>query len=188
MVRAFLPDPIEPDVLHTLLRVATRTPSAGFCQGVSLVVLRGSETARYWDTTLAHPRRASFAWPRLLAAPVLVLIAADPRAYTERYEESDKAHTGLGAGADRWPQPMWFVDAGMTAMALLYAATGAGLGACFFGVFDHEAPLKARLGIPDAVRLAGTVALGHPDPAADRPSRSSGRPRRADVIRYSRWE
>ena len=39
-----------------------------------------------------------------------------------RYAEEDKARTGLGAGADAWAVPYWWVDGGMAAMTLLLAA------------------------------------------------------------------
>lgn len=191
MVRAFRPDPVAPDVLDRVLDAARRAPSAGFTQGVDLLVLEGpTDTARYWDTTLAPERRNGFPWPRLLDAPVLVVVCADPSAYVARYGEHDKAHTGLGAGAAQWAVPFWFVDAGMAAENLLLAATASGLGACLFGVFDHEPAVARAFGIPDGVRTVAAVALGHPDPGADRPSRSAAtRTRRAvgDQVHRGRW-
>jgi nitroreductase len=188
MVRAFRADAVEPAVLERALRPATRAPSAGNSQGVSLVVLQGERARDYWDTTLPSDRRAGFPWPGLLDAPVLVVVAVDPRAYVSRYGESDKQATGLGATADAWPQPMWFIDAGMAVQALLLGAVDESLGACFFGVFDHEASVRALLGAPDDVRIAGTVALGHADPSRDRPSRSAARARRSDVVRFGWWQ
>lgn len=191
MVRAFRPDPIEHALLERVLDAARRAPSAGFTQGVDLLVLEGSaQTASYWDTTLAPERRAGFPWPGLLVAPVLVVVCADPAAYVARYAEADKAHTGLGDGAERWAVPFWFVDAGMAAQNLLLAATAAGLGACLFGVFEHEPAVCAAFGVPAGVRTVATIALGHPDPSADRPSRSaSTRPRRpiGDLVHRGRW-
>ena len=187
MVRAFLPDPLGAPVIAGILEAATRGPSAGHAQGVSLIVLHEGRQRVYWDTTLAPERREHFPWPGLLDAPVLVVVAADPDAYVERYAEPDKRASGLGAGAGAWPQPMWFVDGGMAVMAILYAAADAGVGACFFGVFDHEPALRNVLGVPDHVRLVGTVALGMADPERDRPSRSAARPRRDDVVRFGGW-
>ena len=187
MVRAFLPEPLETSVIAQVLLPATRGPSAGHAQGVSLIVLRDGRQDAYWDTTLPPDRRAQFPWPGLLDAPVLVVVAVDPDSYADRYAEADKLATGLGAGPDAWPQPMWFVDGGMAVLAILYGATDAGLGACFFGVFGHEAALRDALGAPEQIRLVGTVALGVPDPARDRPSRSAARPRRDDVVRFGGW-
>jgi len=187
MVRAFLPDPLSPSLIAQVLAPATRGPSAGHAQGVTLIVLDRGAQHDYWDTTLPPERRARFPWPGLLDAPVLVVVAVDPDASVARYAEGDKAASGLGADTGAWPQPMWFVDGGMAVMAILYSAADAGLGACFFGVFDHEAPLRAALRVPNHIRLIGTVALGMADPARDRASMSTARPRRGDVVRFGRW-
>jgi nitroreductase len=93
----------------------------------------------------------------------------------ERYGEPDKAATGLGAGPGAWPVPYWWVDAGMAAEHLLLGAVEAGLGACFFGLFDHEAAVLAALAVPSGWRAVGTIALGHPAP--DEPGQSAARPR-----------
>ena len=190
MVRALHHDRLEPEVVARLLGAANRAPSAGFAHGVDLVVLDGpEETARYWDVTLAPDRRAAFAWPGLLDAPVLVVVCADPEAYVARYREPDKLRSGLGAGAEAWAVPFWFVDAGMVTQNLLLAAVDEGLGACFFGVFDHEVVVKAALGIPAHVRTVGTIAIGRIAAESGRTGRSSGRARRGvgDVVHRGRW-
>jgi len=184
MVRAFTAEPVDPSVVDGLVDLARRAPSAGNSQGMAYVVLIGpQETARYWDVTLPAERRAGFRWPGLVAAPVLVLVLVRPDAWVERYGEPDKAATGLGEGTDAWPVPYWWVDAGMAVEHLLLGAVDAGLGACFFGVFDHEAALLAALGVPEGWRAVGTVALGHPAP--DEPGRSARRPRASlDEVRH----
>ena len=148
-------------------------------------MLRGDEVDRYWETTLADA--ASFRWQGLLAAPVLVIPYVRPEAYSDRYAEHDKVATGLGAGADAWPTPYWWVDGGAAVQNLLLAVTAAGLGACLFGQFDHEAAVRAAFGVPDDRRAIGTVALGHPAP--DAPGRSAGRRRPAldDIVHRGRW-
>jgi nitroreductase len=190
MVRAFESRPVPPDVLDRVLDVARRVPAAGNTQGLDLVVLEGPEqTARYWDATLAPERREGFPWPRLLDAPVLIVPVGDPAAYVDRYAEPDKAGTGLGEGLDAWPVPYWYVDTAFAAMLALLAAVDEGLGALFFGQFEHEAAVKAALGIPADRRPVGTIALGYAAPAADRPSLSSQRPRRPldSIIHRAHW-
>jgi len=71
--------------------------------------------------------------------------------------------------------PYWWVDGGMAVEHLLLGAVDAGLGACFFGLFDHETAVLAALGVPDGWRALGCVAVGHPAP--DEPGRSATRPR-----------
>ena len=48
---------------------------------------------------------------------VIVLPLADADAYVSRYAQPDKERTGLGASADAWPVPYWYIDTGMAAMA-----------------------------------------------------------------------
>lgn len=188
MVRAFSSEPIDAEILDRLLTDALRAPSAGNSQGTELVVLVGpEETARYWDAALPSERRDGFAWPDLLAAPVLVLVLADRRRYLDRYAEPDKAASGLGSDAAAWSTPYWLVDGGMAVHTLLLGAVDAGLGALLFGLFAHESAVRADLGIPEDRDVIGVVALGHPRPSL--PGRSATRPRRPtdEVIHRGGW-
>lgn len=189
MVRNYLPDPVDTGLVDELLDLARRAPSAGNTAGTHFVVLEGeAQTSRYWDTTLPPERRSDFPWPGLLSAPVLVLPCGDADAYVSRYGQADKARTGLGAGADAWGIPYWHVDTAMATMTLLHAAVAAGLGALFFGIFDHEDAICAELGIPAAVRPIGTVAMGYPAPQ-QRTSLSArrGRPELGTVVHRGSW-
>lgn len=187
MVRSFDGRPVPPELVDRLLDLARRAPSAGNVQAVSFVVLDGSETGRLWDVTLPPERRASFRWQGLPAAPVVIVPLVSPAAYPARYAEDDKAATGLGAGTDAWPVPYWWVDGGMVVHALLLAAVDAGLGALFFGLFEHEHAVLDALGVPEGWRALGAVALGWPAP--DGPGRSAGRPRPdlPEVVHRGGW-
>lgn len=187
MVRAFTDEPVDPAVVDALVDLARRAPSAGHSQGWAFVVLAGDETARYWDVTLPAERRTAFRWPGLVAAPVLIVALVRPDAWVERYAEPDKAAVGLGQGVEQWPVPYWWVDGGMAVEHLLLGAVDAGLGACFFGLFDHEAAVLQALGVPDGWRALGTVAIGHP--ADDEPGPSAARGRRplGDVLHRGGW-
>jgi nitroreductase len=187
MVRAFARRPVPRATVDDLIDLARRAPSAGNTQPWHFVVLEGEETARLWDVTLPLPRREAFRWSGLLDAPVVVVPVVDPGAYTSRYAEDDKRATGLGDGPDAWSVPYWWVDGGMAVHGLLLAAVDAGLGALFYGLFDHEAAVLAALGVPAGYRALGAVALGWPAP--DEPGRSAGRPRPAlgDVVHRGRW-
>ena len=180
MARAFSPEPVDPDLLDTLLADALRAPSAGNSQGTDLLVLVGPETARYWGASLPVERREGFGWPQLLDAPVLVVVLTDPQRYVDRYAEADKAQDAAG-----WTTPYWWVDGGMVVQRLLAGVEAAGLGALFFGVFEQEAAVRSALGIPDDLGIVGVVALGHPLPT--RPGRSAGRPKREGRIHRGGW-
>jgi nitroreductase len=189
MTRAFRVEPVARDLVDRLLDLARRAPSAGNTQGLAFLVLdQPDDVARYWSTTLPPERRAAFPWPGLLSAPVLVLPCVRAGAYLERYAEADKARTGLGAASDRWAVPYWHVDGGMAVGFLLLAAEEAGLGALLFGLFEHEAAVRAAFAIPPDWQPLGTVALGWPEPS-QRPSLSAARPRPplTEVVRRGRW-
>jgi nitroreductase len=191
MVRDFDPArPLDPATVDALIAAACRAPSAGNSQGWDFVVLEGpTQTARFWDVSLPPARRATFAWPGLLDAPVLVCPVADPGAYVARYAEADKATTGLGAGEGAWAFPYWLTDTAFATMVLLLAATDAGLGACFFGLFERAPAVASALGIPDGRIPIGMVALGHPVPGHHAPGRSATRRRRsvAEVVHRGGW-
>lgn len=189
MVRNYRDEPVPEPLVDELLTLACKGPSAGNTWGTHFVVLQGREqTGSYWDLTLPEENRAAFPWPGLLRAPVLVLPCGDSAAYVERYSEPDKARTGLGESAADWGIPYWHVDTAMATMTLLHAATNVGLGALFFGLFDHEAAVCDALGIPASVRPIGAVSLGWPADT-DRVSKSAkrGRPSHDDVVHRGQW-
>jgi nitroreductase len=190
MVRSFAPRPVDPEVVDRIVRAALSAPSAGNTRATSFVVLEGSDTARLWDVTLPAERRTAFRWPGLLEAPVVVVALVEPGAYPRRYAEDDKAATGLGAGLDAWPVPYWWVDGGMAIQTLLLGATDAGLGALFYGLFEHEEAALAALGVPEGRRALGAVALGHPAEDPGLPGRSAGRPGPPPATRIHRggWQ
>jgi nitroreductase len=188
MVRAFTSEPLLPGTVAALVDLARRAPSAGHTQGWAFVALEGpDQTDRYWNVTLTEERRARFRWPGLLTAPALVIALVRPDAWPERYAEPDKAASGLGAGSEAWSVPYWWIDGGMAVEHLLLGAVDAGLGACFFGLFGHEAAVLAELGVPDGWRALGTIAIGHP--AADEAGRSAARGRLplSDVLHRGGW-
>jgi nitroreductase len=187
MVRRFDPRPLPAEVLDRILRSATRAPSAGFSQGLDLLVLEGPEAVRgFWRAT-GDPR---FGKPYSTAEPAaIVLVLSDKQAYLDRYAEPDKA--GLGMDTEEgWPVPYWDMDAAMAAMLMLLTAVDEGVGAWWFGVFHGAEALLGDLGVPEGRRLAGAVALGWPA-ADDRPSGSARtRPRRPvdEIVHRGRWE
>jgi nitroreductase len=186
MVRRFDPRPLPAEVLDRILESATHAPSAGFSQGLDLVVLEGSEAVRgFWRAT-ADPR---FDRPYSSAEPAaIVLVLSDEQAYLRRYAEPDKAGLGMEVAAG-WPVPYWDLDAAMATMLMLLTAVDEGVGAWYFGVFHGAEALLRDLGVPTDRWLVGAVALGHPA-ADDRPSgsaRTRGRRPLDEVVHRGRW-
>lgn len=189
MVRTFSDEQLDSGDLADLLDMARRGPSAGNTQATSFLVLDTPESvSAYWDVTLAPERRPGFRWQSLLSAPALVVVATDPSAYVARYAETDKNHPRLGQSANEWDVPYWWVDAGAVAQNILLQCTDRALGACLFGLFQHEPAVKERFGVPDHIRLVATIAIGHPAP--DEPGRSAtrSRPQLTTVLHRNTWQ
>jgi nitroreductase len=187
MVRAYAADrPVPTHLLDRVCAAALRVPSAGFTQGVSLLVLTSAEQrAAYWDA--AAPGRESRWLTGLRSAPVLVLVWTSEAAYLDRYAEADKGWTDRDRG--RWSAPYWFVDAGMAALAMLLTAADVGLGACFFGVPAARIDaVRAAFGVPADQLSVGVVSLGYAA-SGDRPGSPARRSRREpdELIRHGTW-
>ncbi len=185
MVRRFDPrQPVERETVTALLDLAVRAPSAGFTQGWDFVVLDDDTgRSRFW-AAVADPRREADGWLRGVgAAPVLIVCCADPQAYLDRYAEPDKGWEDRDPA--RWPIPYWDVDTGMAGLLLLLGAVDRGLGGLFFGIpaAAHDAVRRA-LGIPEARRLVGVVAIGHEAERVTSPSLRRGRRGPAEVVHW----
>jgi len=191
MTRNFCGSSVDASLVDQVLAAALRAPSAGFAQGVDLVVLQGPERrARFWELA-SDPRWRSSGGRAagLMAAPVLVLPVAEPAAYAARYADADKSASGLaGLEPETWPVPYWLVDTAFAVMLLLLAAEGAGLGSLFFRLHGDPDAVLAGLGVPPGRCAIGAVALGHPA-APDPRTSPSRRARRTldDVVHRERW-
>ncbi|MFC3689005.1 nitroreductase family protein [Aquipuribacter hungaricus] len=188
MVRSYDPDrPVGDEVLHRLLDLATRAPSAGHSQGWDFVVLRQGALSRFWEVT-TDPGRSADRWLQgMRTAPLVLLCLSDPGRYLDRYAEPDKGRTDRDAST--WPVPWWDVDTGMASLLLLLGALDSGLGACFFGVpGDRHDAVREAFGVPGGHRVVGAVSLGHPAPVDRRsPSLRRGRRTVAEVAHDGRW-
>jgi nitroreductase len=186
MVRRFLPKPVPPDVLDRVLSTIRHVPTAGFSQGIDVIVLETSDQLeRFWRTTTPSFELPASA-PALPAGspPVVVLPFSDKRAYLKRYSRPDKA--GLGMETEQgWPVAFWDVDTAMAIMTMLLAAIDEGLGGWFFGVFHGEQELLRHLGVPEGPRLLGALGFGYADPSEPR-YRLRHRPVQ-DFVHRGRW-
>jgi nitroreductase len=177
MVRSFAPHPIaEEDVLE-LLTDALWAPTAGHSRGIRWIALVGaSDLAAYFDAATDEAWREGAARaPGLLRAAAGAVCVADPARYVERYAESDKQTSGLGAGAASWPVPYWVGDAGAATMAALLLAQERGIAASFLGSFRRTAELGALVGLAPSEIIYGTLLFGAAD-EGDRRSSSLDRP------------
>ncbi len=162
MVRHFTDRPVDPQHVDALLAAALRAPSAGFTQGIRLLVLtEAADRRRLWaasDWVPADDGRARVA-ARLREAPVLVVPLCSEAAYRARYAEPDKTSAG------GWSAPYWYVDAAFAAMLVLLKAVDLGLGALFMGTSPGwVGPFRDEFGVPAEWDPIGVVLVGHRHP------------------------
>jgi nitroreductase len=160
MVRRFDQRPVPRDVIDRIIDIGRRAPSAGFSQGLELLVLDTPETvASFWETT----RDPEFGWESETVAhgpTVLILPLPDPKRYLERYAQPDKIEFGMDEEAN-WPVRFWEIDAAMASMLMLLAAVDEGLGGWFFGITYGERGLLDGFGVPTHLRPIGILGIGH---------------------------
>jgi nitroreductase len=192
MVRAYTDQPVDPEVLERILTAANRAPSAGFSQGYALITLEGADQlAPFWELLSRYHGDESAAGPSfepVTHAPLVVVPLSCKDTYLDRYARQDKGWTDRDEA--HWPVPYWDIDTGFTALLMLLAAVDEGLGALFFGIPPGQiAGFRALYGVPDRYVPIGAVAIGHPNPAADKggSARVIGRRTLDDLVHRGRW-
>lgn len=181
MVRRYTDEPVPPESVDRILEAAVRAPSAGFSQGQRFVVVTDPDSRARIATAGGEAEHVAKGFdPWLSVAPVHIVVCVDKEAYHERYREPDKAST------QAWQIPYWWVDAGASLMAILYAAVDEGLAAGLLGGHAFDG-LHNVLAIPAEIDIIGLVTIGHP--ALDRPSTSVGRGRvpLSTSVHWDRW-
>ena len=188
MVRRFDRRPVPPEIVDRIVDIGRRAPSAGFSQGLEVLVLDSPEAvAEFWEIT----RDPEFGWdPEDVAVgpTVLLIPLPDAERYVARYSEPDKIAFAMDDAAN-WPVRFWDVDASMAAMLMLLAAVDEGLGGWFFGITHGERELLDHFGVPQRLRPIGYLGLGF-RAADERPSGSgAGRARRplAEQLHRNAW-
>ena len=160
MVRRFEQRPVPVEAMDRILDAARRAPSAGFSQGLELLVLDKPETvAEFWAIT----RDPVFQWEdeEIAVGPtVLVLPLPDKARYIERYSQPDKIDFGMD-DETHWPVRFWDIDAAMSSMLMLLAAVDEGLAGWYFGIVHGERELLDRFGVPADFRPIGIIGFGY---------------------------
>lgn len=182
MVRDYLPDPVDEQVLRRVVRVVHRAPSAGFSQGHRLIVITDpglrARIAALYDPAYADTAFAGWVGK----APVLIALCVREESYHERYRQPDKLDEQ--GGEIEWPVPYWWFDSGGLLVLLQLAAADEGLATGFFG--PHEDGLRELLDLPGDVGLAGVLTMGYP-PEHDGVQRERFRRRRKPLDELVEW-
>jgi len=184
MIRSFLNKKISEKDERRIIENIFRGPSAGFSQGVDILVLKGDERESVYELWGEKAkRRAEYPLSEgIEKAPLVIVFLVSKKRYEDRYMRSDK---NKYVADNSWPAPFWFIDAGMSVLLGILSSVDAGLGALFTGIKNAE-KLHAKFGIPSSYTSVGILSIGYADPNY----RSYNRVKRrelADCTHYGRW-
>ncbi len=192
MVRAFTSEPLAPGVADRVLAAANRAPSAGFSQGYALLVLdEPGQLGPFWELVSDYHGSQDNAGPAfdpVTRAPLVIVPLSCKDIYLDRYARQDKGWTDRDEA--HWPVPYWDIDTGFMALLMLLAAVDEDLGALFFGIPPELiGRFRDLYGVPESYLPIGAVAIGRPDPGADKGGSSRVIKRRSldDLVHRGRW-
>ena len=180
---------IPPDLLEQVLESALHAPSAGFSQGVALVVLdQPDQLESFWRKTVPPSESEHLEEQLAIGPPVVILALANKQIYLNRYSEPDKVEAKMQKAAD-WPAPYWDIDCGMSVMLMLLTAVDVGLGGWFFGIAHGVGELMNDLCIPSDYKPIGALGLGYKADDDVKVGSSVTRRRRtlAEIEHRGRW-
>ena len=190
-IRAFLPDPVGPALVHRLIEVAAQAPSGTNMQPWKLRVigpqtrerletaliaaldspdLPAEEEYRYYPERFREPylsRRRKVGWDLYGLLGVTKGDTAGMKRQTAANLRFFGAPVALMLTVDRDLEIGSWLDLGMFVQNLLVAARGHGLDSCPQAIFARFHPVVRReLAIPEDEVVVCGIAIGHADPDA----------------------
>ena len=178
MIRSFTEEPIPEEKINKVIKNFFRGPSAGFSQGIELLVLKEKkDIERYFDCLGSKEERQKGVlakWNKLENAQLILIPIAHKDTYLERYAQPDKGWTDKSES--HWPVPFWLTDTAMASMIALLTVVDLELGALFVGLSEEQA-IRKEFKISDEYKPIGAILIGNPD-LSDPPSPSLKRGRR----------
>ena len=161
-IRKYKETPVEQEKIEQVLDAARLAPSWKNLQCWRFLVLTDPEKKQAMLSAFAddNPGKKAF-----VQAPAAIVVCADPA-------DSDLSH-GI---------EYYVADAAIALEHICLAAHALGLGTCWMGLYD-EADMKAKLNIPDGLRIVGVTPLGYPD------QEPKQRPRKElqEIVTFNEW-
>ena len=135
-IRKYKSDPVEEEMLHTILQAGRWAPSASNKQPWHFIVIRDKDMRERLADIHDYGRF-------MRESPVVIVVLGDPKKHP-RYHLADP-HQAV--------------------QNMLLAAQAQGLATCWAGVRDTDLEPKFReaLDVPDDMRVVCSIALGHAD-------------------------
>jgi nitroreductase len=135
--------------VRALLDAAVTAPTAGNIQPWRFVVLRSEEARARLAAAIGQK------WAT--AAPVVIVVAVDPRPCIARYGERGERLYSIQ-------------DTSAAVQTILLAAVDRGLASCWIGAFDDDA-VREAVGLVKPITPVAVLPVGYSAEAAGRPTR-----------------
>ena len=160
-IRKYTSQPVEQDMLETLLTKACRTSNTGNMQVYSIIVTRD-------ETKKKEIAPFHFNQKMITEAPVVLTFCADFNRFNKWC-----ALRNAGPGYDNFLSFFTAaIDALLVAQTFCVAAEAEGLGICYLGTTTYTAEkIIGAFNLPKGVVPVTTVTLGWPDENPDQPDR-----------------
>lgn len=158
-IRAYKPDPIDPEKLERILQAGRLAPSACNLQPWHFVII--TDPALRKDFTKVYKQ------PWIADAPVILIICADTEKAWKRWDG----------------QEFWQVDCAIAMQNMISAAVAEGLGTCWIAAFDEPA-CEEFLNLPANIRPVVITPIGY---AAETKDPVSDRTALEDILHRDRW-
>lgn len=154
-IRRFRRDPVDENVLRTVLLAGQRAPSPGGFQAYSLIIVDDAEKR----SRIGEITRQRF----IAEAPVFILVCVDMRRFRMMLDHLGHDHH-LRHGQGLYAKLFSILEASMVAQNMATAALLMGLGSCFVGaVFYAMEDVSELLSLPQGVVPLLGLCLGYPD-------------------------
>lgn len=153
-IRKFQKKEIEPDVLTRILEAAVRASNTGNMQWYSIIATKSSEL----KDQLCE--QAHFNQAMVKEAPVVLTFCADINRFNKWCEQRN-AEPGYDNFLSFYTAS---IDAVIAAQNACIQAEDEGLGICYLGTTNYNAPkIREILNLPQYVLPVTTVVMGYPD-------------------------
>ncbi|TVR72908.1 MAG: NADPH-dependent oxidoreductase [Marinilabiliales bacterium] len=156
-IRKYKKDPVDEDLLKTILSAGTRASTTGNMQVYSMVVTRDEQLRKkLWE--------CHFKQEMVMQAPVHITFCADFNRFN-KWCEQRRAVPGYDNYLSFFTAA---IDALLVSQNVCLAAEEKGLGICYLGTATYNAAkIIDILGLPRGVVPVAAIAMGYPDEEPD---------------------
>lgn len=156
-IRRFHDDPIDKELIATIVRQAAKAPTTGNMQLYSAIITSTPEARK---RLAAH----HFNQPASTSAPALITVCVD----FNRFEQWCKLGNAEPGFNNLQGMLYGVLDAVIFAQQIVTVAELMGLGTCYLGTTPFNAPeIATELRLPPRVMPITTIAIGYPDEAGE---------------------